>query len=76
MDISKNNQPRKITDSYDCVCNFCGKTIYKESIIGILQDDGFYKYTKLTVGTFTQDSDSEGNVTGPIIPTCYCRSGE
>lgn len=76
MEVTKNRQPKRITDGYDCTCPKCKKIFYTEEIIGELVSDGSYKYHRRVVGSFKQETNSEGIPTGPVIPVCSCNNQE
>lgn len=74
MDVSNSSAPSKITDEVYCNCSKCGKTIYKETIVGILdKQTEEYTYTKYVQGNFKQSCDSEGIPSGAVIPFCNCK---
>lgn len=72
MDAAASLAPRRISDSFDAVCGKCKQVAYRELIVGDLQPDGSYKHHKIVTGGFTQECDSEGVPTGPVIPKCMC----
>lgn len=71
MEQTNSKPPRRIADTTECNCK-CGKQLYRETIIGELQADETYSFHREVVGSFKQQTNSEGIPTGPVIPMCNC----
>ena len=62
------DQPKITETTLVANCKRCGTEVYKEVT---LEKQGV-PFNKLTYGTFSQEIDLDGNLSGPITPFCEC----